>query len=544
MSRFFGRLFSLWNITRTAILVVASVIILILFSTYLFSQSRIAGDAASHILLAVSPILKIGSPYKNLWDIKPPMLPLVLYIWSNLFGFSILSIKIINILIAFLIEIVGYFVYKKVFKTPVLEIIFIFTIIITLSPLLNSIMMPTEILGLLLSLVALLILIGVKKDFLRFYFSGLLFFAASQAKEPFSLTVLAVVPVFAGLLLRNNFFRLFKNIIYFLLGVLSCFLGIYIYLAAVGSVGSYLEVFKFKQVFYPFTFDRLWLNFSPSLFAAERTFIEFSRSFSILSVLVFISFYLVNRFKKLLIFIPRDSRLIIGSLTINDPGKEQKYVVLFYCIGSFLGFGLGAAFGSHYLIQVVFPFYIICGFIASYLFDSAAFLFKKSIHYFLIVAALFCFSIIVFLPKRPYFSYYLRVNFKFVVEDQIYGYEEKVKQLTTPDQCILSVYGWGSGENYLYSERRPCTRFFLPNIVLQDWQKKEYKDSILENPPMAIIYQTVNSDMNIPGFESEVIDISKIVKNCYVRDAQESVIFVPKVRNLRDLKNCVKVNSI
>ena len=126
----------------------------------------------------------------------------------------------------------------------------------------------------------------------------------------------------------------------------------------------------------------------------------------------------------------------------------------------------------------------------------------------------------------------------------MYGFEKRITELTTLNQCILSVYGWGSGENYLYAERRPCTRFLLPNIVLQDWQKKEYRDSILENPPMAIIYQTLDTDMDIKSFESQVINLNKIIKNCYVQDVVEKVIYLPRYKNTKDLKNCIKVNSI
>jgi hypothetical protein len=79
---------------------------------------------------------------------------------------------------------------------------------------------------------------------------------------------------------------------------------------------------------------------------------------------------------------------------------------------------------------------------------------------------------------------------------------------------------------------------------LQDWQKKEYRDSILENPPMAIIYQTLDTDMDIKSFESQVINLNKIIKNCYVQDVVEKVIYLPRYKNTKDLKNCIKVNSI
>jgi hypothetical protein len=216
---------------------------------------------------------------------------------------------------------------------------------------------------------------------------------------------------------------------------------------------------------------------------------------------------------------------------------------LFYALGSFLGFGLGGSFGSHYLIQVVMPFYIITGLLISYLFSNVSFLFKKSRLYFCLALVLVGFSTVIVLPKRPYFSSYLPRATNFDMTDNILGFERRITELTTKDQCVLSVYGWGVSENYLYSRRRPCTRFFLANIVLLDWQKKEYAKSILENPPAAIAYQTSGSDLDYPKFELEVINLSKIIKNCYVQDTEEKILYIPKTRNSVDLKNCVKANS-
>jgi len=544
MANVFLKLVNVWNSLRKPFMLAVSIVVLFLFGVYLFQQTRIVGDAASHLLLAVSPILKIGSPYKDYWDIKPPILPLILYFWSNLFGFSILSVRIINILIATLLVFIIYLVYKKVLPTPVFEIIFLYTMVIVLSPLLNSIILPTELLGLLLSMSALIVLISIKRDFSKFYFSGILFFAASQTKEPFAFTVLAMLPVFINSTLQGGVSKLIKNFTQFSLGIFTSFIGIYIYLTSLGSVVAYIEVLQFKQIFFPFTFDRLSLNFLPGLYAAERTFTEFSRGFSILAILAMLSFYFVNKSKKTLSFNLRNSRLIMKPIVVADPKKIIKYTIFSYAFGSFLGFGLGDSFGSHYLIQVVVPFYMMGGLIVSYLFHNTSFLFRNSKLYFYTTLLLLGFSLVILMPKRPYLSSYLAASTNFVTEDRVLGFEKRIAEITTKNQCVLSVYGWGVGENYLYSGRRPCTRFFLPNIVLQDWQEREYKNSIIENPPAAIVYQIKGVDVDIQKFESEIINIKKIVKNCYIQDVVENVIYVPKTKNAADLKICIKDNSI
>jgi hypothetical protein len=544
MGNSFKTLIKMWYVVRKPFLLVFSLAIIFLFGVYLFSLNRVAGDAASHLLLAVSPILKIGSPYKDFWEIKPPVWPLILYLWSNLFGFGILSIRIINIIVAAIVVFLTWLVYKKVFPTPVFEIIFFFTIIIVLSPILHTFLLTTEFLGLALSMGALLVLIGSKKDFPKFYFSGILFFIASQTKEPFTFTILAVLPVLFESLLENGFPGLIKNVMQLLLGIFTSLAGIYIYLTGLGSVGAYIEIYKYKQVFFQFKLETFFQNFATGFISAERTFTEFPLGYLILLILAALLFYLVNIYKKILSFDRRNSHLIMKQLVITNSEKIIKYSVFFYAFGSFLGFALGGSFGQHYLIQVVIPFYIINGFVISYLFNNASFLLKKSRFYFYLSLLLIGFSMVIILPKRQYLSSYLSKTANFSMTDNISGLERRITELTTKDQCVLSVYGWGVSENYLYSERRPCTRFFLANIVREDWQKKEYVKDIIENPPAVMAYRTSGADLDVTKFESEVVNISKIIKNCYVQDTIESMIFIPKTTNIGDLKNCINANSI
>lgn len=538
----FLKLIKKWYSVRRVFILIFSIVFIFLFGRFILSITQVSGDTASHLLLSVSPLLEIGSPYRDFWDIKPPVWPLVMYLWSSIFGFGILSIKIINVIIAIGIMFISGKIYQKVFQTPVFEMVFIFTTVVVFSPILNTFLVPTEMIGLFFSMGALLVLVNVKKDLPRFYFSGLLFFAASQTKEPFAFTILAVLPIFFDSLLKGGFAKFFKNSLQFLLGILTSVAGIYIYLTRLGSFEAYILVFKYKQIFYPFKFDVLTQNFLPGIRAAERTFTEFFYGFSILIILATISFYFVNKFKKTLNFNRHNSSLRMKPLVILNSELVIKYSVFFYALGSFLGFGLGYTFGSHYLIQVVAPFYMMGGLIVSYIFRNSVFMFKKPKFY--LSLFLFALSIIVLMPKRQYVSSYLTKNTNFVVANQVSQFEKRITELTTKDQCVLSVYGWGVSENYLYSGRRPCTRFFLANIVLQDWQKKEYADSIINNPPAVIAYQTQASDMDIQRFESEVINISKIIKNCYTQDIKENIIFIPKFSNTGELRNCIKDNSI
>ncbi|BCX14786.1 MAG: hypothetical protein KatS3mg088_469 [Patescibacteria group bacterium] len=543
MSVVFIKFIKFYNSFRNVFLVFFVVVIFIFFSLYIFSQDRTTGDAASHLLLAVAPIIKIGAPYKDYWDIKPPMMPLILFVWSKIFGFGIVSIRLINILLSALSVFLTYFLYKRFFKKPVFEIVFLSTLLILLSPFLHSIMLPTEILGLCMSLLALLFLIQSKNQFYKFFISGLLFFFSSQSKEPFSFTVIAVLPFFVYSFLISGINGFIKNFLLFLAGLFFGFVIIFMYLYFMGSVSSYREVFIAKSIAYPLNYSNVSKNFILGLEAAERTFTEFSSGISILIVFFLVSLFMVNKYKKLLFFDRVRLKLKFNSFYVLDKNMLVSYSALFYAIGSFLGFGLGKVFGSHYLIQVVVPFYIISGFIISSILGRTSFLIHKSKILSFISLILFLFSIVIILPKRQYLKSFLSVNFNFVMKDRVYDFEERITDITTNDQCILSVYGWGAGENYLYSGRRSCTRFFLPNIVREEWQREEYRSSILKNPPAAIIYQTNASDMDVKRFEYQVINIGNIVNNCYKRDIENNEIFVPAVLNINDLRECIKDNS-
>ena len=90
-------------------------------------------------------------------------------------------------------------------------------------------------------------------------------------------------------------------------------------------------------------------------------------------------------------------------------------------------------------------------------------------------------------------------------------------------------------------------------MAMEKYKKKDYVRDIIENPPAVIAYTTLWSDMDVKKFEAEVINISKIINNCYIQDSPDRVIDIPKTKNVlyipkikhnNELKNCIKLNSI
>ena len=236
----------IWNSLRKPLIIFISILLISLFGIYIFSFPRVVSDSASHLLLAVSPIIKIGAPYKDFWDIKPPMMPLILFFWTKIFGFGILSIRLMSIILQVACVFLIYFLYKKIFKTPVFELVYLSTILILLSPFLQSLLLSTEALGLVLSLLSLLTLISSKKDFSKYFFSGLFFLFSSQSKEPFTFTIFAAVPILAYSLLNKGIKKFLKNIFIFIAGILTGLIIIYTYLNVVNALASYKDVFLFN----------------------------------------------------------------------------------------------------------------------------------------------------------------------------------------------------------------------------------------------------------------------------------------------------------
>jgi hypothetical protein len=130
----------------------------------------------------------------------------------------------------------------------------------------------------------------------------------------------------------------------------------------------------------------------------------------------------------------------------------------------------------------------------------------------------------------------------------------EIIRLSTPDfQCSVNVYGWGSGSFYLYSKSKPCTKYFLPNLVVSDQMAIKYRKEIEQNPPRVINYGCLDyltcSDLDINEFETVVFPYTKVIASCYFPVAQEQQqpinansyqLFVSRYNKKTDQSDCIK----
>jgi len=105
-------------------------------------------------------------------------------------------------------------------------------------------------------------------------------------------------------------------------------------------------------------------------------------------------------------------------------------------------------------------------------------------------------------------------------------YQELVSHTERHD-CVTQTYGWDAGATYLYTQRRSCSRYFLPNIM-DIRQGQEYRGELLDNPPAAVLYVPKGADLRIDEFEASVFPWKRVLDDCYVLTQSGNNVYVPK----------------
>lgn len=115
--------------------------------------------------------------------------------------------------------------------------------------------------------------------------------------------------------------------------------------------------------------------------------------------------------------------------------------------------------------------------------------------------------------------------------------EKEIMKKTKPSDCIVHVYGWGVGTTYFYADRKPCSRFFLVNLLPDDFYE-QYSSDLVTNPPAAIVYSLAGADIDNVRFEESVFDFPQVLKFCYKNDEIVPSLYLPKL-NKKDLQKCI-----
>ncbi len=541
-------------------IVVAYFIFLHFFS--LAAVTKIEGDTASRILPAIGPLRNLGLPYKDYWEIAPPWMPFFNLIWIVLFGTKIASFKILHALLI-LISVFGITrVFYKIFPKPLFAGLSILTTIILLSPRITQ-FLSIELYALAFGLIGLNILITGKWKYETRGFLGAIFLVLSgQIKEPLAPSIIALLPFLWFVYIKyNKDFRktLFATISGIILGAIVVFTP----LILTGTFNIYLDVLKVKQELFRTDqiferFHEFLPQFIKGLDFPKLTFIYPKYS---LFTLIFESFLIyifakikMNEFGLSKQNVKNKETTFFLRISLNE-NSNFILIVIAYAIGIWLGISIQDRFSAHYDIPMVFPVVFLIAIFSYIALNSLnRWLFRKKSSKSLKTIIIFFITAVVLLmtfPKKAYFMEYSYkdatipnfVNLLKAGQQPDLSEENFIKSRTRQSDCIIRIYGWGVGTTYFYSSRRPCTRFFLVNILPEKYNE-EYRTSVINNPPVAIIYDLGGADLDTEKFEREVFNFTAVLKNCYQQNAKFTRVYWPKNKSVAERRNCIKQTLI
>lgn len=522
-------------------------------------SSLVRSDGATFLLTALAPQRGLGVPYKDYWEYRPPGFYLMLDFWTSVFGTRIISFKILEALTHFLVGLEIIFILRKIFSPFQAFLLSALTNIVFFSPAFGFLLYP-EPYAIFFSLLGLICLLNIKELGWRFFLAALFFSVAVQLKDTFIGGSVALLPSLI-ILLASRWKLFLKGVLTALTGFTLPFVISMIYLIKLHALNTYIEVLRYKSGLFHINI------FDPIL--QERYFKYFWESKKNLTVFgdqrlaylfIFLAFILMLQWKNafFLSLSKKGYNLILKfryRVSSAQILKSGWVILLLYSLGSWFGPALEYSFAPHYVTSIIIPTYFFWGTIALLLSEKLQVIFQC-----LPKNVVFLPAVLIFLYPAPWVmtkyqdlpsDIFGQAYKNIMIDKGRIEVEKYLQSKTNVSGCILSVYGWKSSDAYLYAERRPCTRFIIPNIVQAPWQKREYRQAIADNPPQAIFYSIGSADMDYRRFEQEVLDIPRITKNCYRLDNKYNRTYVSGENELElyfpifsdeKLRNCVKEN--
>lgn len=530
-------------------------------TTFPTERNRLSGTAVSLALVASAPFQGLGVPYKDYWGHESPGVILLLGFWMKIFGATMFSLKTLNLLFLLATGPLIYLVLKKIFSPFYTFALSSLMIIVLYSPYLNFPLLYAELFGLFFSLLGLVCLLFIKKTELRFFLGSFFLAFSGQIKDSFTFTVLSLIPPLICLLASKNYVLLRRATKSIFGGIFLAVLIIGGYLLATDSLSDYLKVLSITLD------ERVWDKLTTFSEYYSYTFWHAKNIFFLLQSEVALILGLWFLLVLLTAFLRKSFRLphfkaskgfyVITLPLIKLKSASQTFdvlTVIFYSLGSFLLFAMYGFFDFQNLYQIALPVYFFWAIIIKSILDNLQkilpILSKSKVSF-----LLFLLLLVFLIPKGPYLKEYFLKDYKpwilvkkiylnITMVDSNHEFEDYIRSKTQENSCILSVYGWNVGETYFYG-RRPCSRFFLVNLINYDWQRSEYREDIFQNPPQAIVYTREGADIDPSLFEREVINLTTIINRCYQPDSRYSTfnLYFPKFSG-DELENCLRENAI
>lgn len=521
-----------------------------------FDLSKLGGNSASRVLLAIGPLLKIGEPYKDLYEVVPPGFLLLISGWVHVFGISIYSFKMLHILFIFLSGLLLLLICRQLFRRRVVELlVFSSTLLVMHSGVVQTDFFSIDFLGTTFSLGALAALYYVRDPIFKLFTSATVILIASQMKDVYILSMLTLLPIYLRELLQRNERSFFKLFFLSMAGPLMVVFAVMAYLMYHGALESYIEVLHDKLALARYSSPNvIFADFITMIQIFEKNFLWVPKLIEVLIIVnVFLALiFFSKKFKeRKLPFLPENVIKETGlrfNKWLNNYGRSRAgnvALILVFIFSLLLGLTLYGQYSvDTRFIGIACCLYLFLGLLVIHPVEIIQRLLKKKILRILVTV----FLLILLMPQKAIFKRYTFATFH---GKHNFDIEKEIMKKTDKNDCILHIYGWEVSPTYIYTQRRPCSKYFLTNLLHLIRRRRialEYREQIFNNPPAAIIYNTLDTDFNIDRFEREVMNLPNILLHCYVADPRYKdfkgyffapiTLYWPKTSDKEQLKTC------
>jgi hypothetical protein len=480
-------------------------------------RDRIYHDLSSYLAPAVSLSEKNGLPYINYFDIKPPALIFLLLPWIYIFGYCLKSLVFLDVALNTLLIFLFYKIMKKLAGSLITYIYFVYGLIAAISMEQFQMMLMSETIGLLFIFGCFYFLLRNGK--INWHLAGLFLAIASQVKEVYLFPICSVI-IHILVTERSKIRKIINLILGWVFGI-AFIIFILIYTK---TLGAYFDVLSFKSEIFHFP------TIASTLKMLIKIFIKFQPT-SWVFVLAPLIMYQKN---KKLIYQLKELYLF----------KEKKlFLILLLFASMILNFTYqGKDPSGHYLVSIWF-IYIIClaGLVTFYksCFDNKNNLFylnKKIIQATALLFGLFTLYKISYDLNNSYDN----LNFlppKNLESKQVLDKYITAKKFLKNGDCIQQPYGWDAGASYIYTGTKPCSKYFLSNLIANEKMKNENKREIINSPPRVIIYSKAGANLDTADFEVNIFPWGQVIDKCYIK-TNNPEIFVSKM-GTEDRRICI-----
>lgn len=538
-----------------------TIVFVILNSYTQLDKPLLTNDFNAWMLPAVAPLNGWGMPFRDFWAIEPPALLLMTSLWA-LVSQSLAWFHVLSIVLQLGTVWLYWKVLHKVFPFWQGLLLYGFGILLYFNPAVQSMLLASEVNGLFFVMLGLYALLTPKTLMKQAFWASLAFGLAGQMKEVFAFSVLALVPLYLKASL-TSWRLLLKTVSASIagMGVMALIVGGY--LVATNSVAAYREVLVSKSEAFGITNLHFQLTHAyQAMQAPVDRFMWLDYSLVVIGVLAIGFGWAAVVFSKEL-RIKKTAKTNLN-LQLKLPSGLYGYGVLgCYWLGSWAGYIAQNRYGNKYDIAVLFATQIVIVMavmvVTRGLLVMARNVFKVPVAltgtraFFIIFTII---SLAALVPEKvflmtPYYQFqafhtrsYLQ-RWQNLENPALLALETALKDRVPVNECVQGVYGWAIANLYVYSERVPCTRFFIPNIVTPS-QVPEYQQALIARPPAAIRYASGGADLNIAEFEETVFPYSQVIADCYQPDDEIEHLYWPtaEVSNREQRAACIEATLV